>query len=616
MTRPNEPRRRDFLVAAAAGGAAPAGRQVAISEAARAQQTDPVEDKLRLLSEACRRRDYRVARALAASLRETLSLEQQEQGGIGTPVLHARDAVTVASLPEPWRRWAQGWRSCFGLRLEETAGLAREGEPVELVAAFPASGTASLAREVRLARADGAIREVPCQVTEEIHRGEERLCRLTFLADSGAGAGTPYLVFFGNPDAELPSYPSDLRVSGEGYGLDIENDYYVASLSRQMGQLERLKLKREHGMELFAGGEGHGEPPGIDWAHDYVTAGNFQKMRITNWAACPDYEILRGPLSVTVRRWGFPHSPVHPLFTPSRMHIFVEYRFFAGAPYFVKTGSMEVIKDLDITYLRDDEWVFSGYSFTDTVWMGRDGKLQVGPVPASQQNDLWATGFFNRVSRDAFIGLFLEHAAEGMTGLRHTGAPSLHYRWHGPVWSRALFQNAHLPAGSALRQKNAYLVLPFPEQGGAEMVEGVRNRLLKPLAAGPGPIPGAGEGAAGRLARPGEAGDSPIDKRRLWEALEDVKDEQLYTAGVSVVDLGLIYDLRVRGGTVYVLMTMPHRGRSRPGYFAWASGGQSTPIRERLGKVPGVRRVVIEHTWEPAWTSSRLTAAGRAKLRL
>jgi hypothetical protein len=63
-----------------------------------------------------------------------------------------------------------------------------------------------------------------------------------------------------------------------------------------MGQLERLTLKREHGLELFSGGEGHGEPPGIDWAHDYVAAGSFQKLRITYWDACPDYEVVRGPL--------------------------------------------------------------------------------------------------------------------------------------------------------------------------------------------------------------------------------------------------------------------------------------------------------------------------------
>jgi hypothetical protein len=115
-------------------------------------------------------------------------------------------------------------------------------------------------------------------------------------------------------------------------------------------------------------------------------------LRITNWPICPDFEVIRGPLSLTVRRWGFPYSPLHPVFTPSRMNIFVEYRFYAGTPWFIKSGYMQVIQDLEIGYLRDDEWVFSGMSFTDTR-MGRDGKLHSGPVEPGQTEDLWGVDF-------------------------------------------------------------------------------------------------------------------------------------------------------------------------------------------------------------------------------
>ncbi len=450
------------------------------------QRTDTFEQKLDLLKGASERRDFRLARALVESLKNTLVFAQQEEESLGTPLLRADAFARVAELPTSWQEWARGWLYYKVLALDETAALARAGEPIELVAAFRADQTESLAREVRVARIDsakGELREVPCQVSSELRRGAERICRLVLLVDSPAHARTTYLVLYGNPDAELTAYPTDLQVSGEGYALDIENDYFRASLSRQMGQLERLTLKREHGLELFAGGEGHGEPPGIDWAHDYVTANNFQKMRITNWAKCPDYEVIRGPLCTTVRRWGFPHSPIHPVFSPSRIHVYVEYRFYAGTPYFVKQGRMEVIKDLDITYLRDDEWVFSGYSFTDTLWMGPDGKLREGPVDAAQQENLWAVGFFHRASRDAFIGLFLEHEAENMPPLKHTGAPILSYRWHGPVWSRALYQNASLRAGGVLKQKNAYLVLPFAEQQGAEIVERYRHGSVEPSGA-------------------------------------------------------------------------------------------------------------------------------------
>ena len=571
------------------------------------------------LEAAYRSRDYRLARAIADSIRHTIALEEQERAAIGRPALAAGDWAPVASLPLPWRGWAQGWTFAKIFALDETVSLARRDEPLELVAAFAADQAASLAREVRLARVEGgALREVPSQVTEEVRRGGELHCRITFFASSPAHQRTYWLLFYGNPDAELPSYPTDLKTTGEGFGLDIENDYFRAALSRQMGQLERLVYKREHGQELFAGGEGHGEPPGIDWAHDYVTSGNFQKLRITNWAACPDYEVVRGPLSVTVRRWGFPHSPVHPLFTPARVNVFVEYRFYAGTPWFVKTGSMQVLQEIEIGYLRDDEWVFSGMSFTDTVWMGPDGKLHTGPVDRGQAENLWSVGFFNRDTRDAFIGLFLDHSAENLGGLRHTGAPLFYYKWHGHVWSRALYHGATLPAGAVLRQRNAYLTLPFPAQGGAEMVEGLRQRLLNPLAPTPASLPAglAAVAPPARLARTGEAGDSPIDKKLLWEALAGCIDEQMYEAKPSVVDLGLVYDLRVRGDVVHVLMAMPHRGRPRIGYFSYGSGGNSTPVQQRLMAVPGVRKVVVEQTWDPPWNVNRLTSEGRRKLGL
>lgn len=603
----------------AAEPAKPTSRVPNLNETTYADRTDSVEQKIRQLETAYQNRDFRLARAIADSIRQTLQFQEREEASIGAAVLGAESFIPVTSLPVAWRDWARGWAFAKVLALEETIGEPRVGEPVELVAAFRADQVASLAREVRVARIEGSmLREVRSQVTEEVRRGGQRLCRLTLLVDSPAKQRTYWLVFFGNPDAELPDYPTDLKVTGEGVGLEFENEFFRGSLSKQMGQLERLVYKREHGQELFSGGDGHGEPPGIDWAHDYVTSGNFQKLRITNWPECPDFEVLRGPLSLTVRRWGFPYSPIHPVFTPSRMNIFVEYRVYAGTPWFIKTGAMQVLRDVEIGYLRDDEWVFSGMSFTDTLWMGRDGKLRVGPVESSQAEDLWGVGFFNRETRDAFMGLFLEHTSENAPPLKHTGAPTLFYRWHGHVWSRALYQGATLPAGAVLRQKNAYLTLPFPETGGPERIETLRRRLLNPLVPSAASLP-AGIAAAPnatRLARQGESGDSPIPKKALWDALGNCRDEQLYTALPSIVDLGLVYDLRVRGDVVHVIMAMPNRGRPRLGYFSYGSGGQSSPIRDVLLKVPGVRHVVVDQTWEPAWNSNRLTDEGRRKLGL
>ena len=77
--------------------------------------------------------------------------------------------------------------------------------------------------------------------------------------------------------------------------------------------------------------------------------------------------------------------------------------------------------------------------------------------------------------------------------------------------------------------------------------------------------------------------------------------------------MGYIYDVSVRDGVIHILMTMPHRGRPVYQFFVSQGGGRvEEGIRERLLKLTGVRDVVVDFTWEPAWTSARLTDRGRA----
>jgi len=353
-------------------------------------RSDSFEEKLRLIAEAWQRKDYALARALTHSMRDTVIQAEAEEARPQPSLVPAATSASTATLRQAWRQWAEGWPFFKVLRIEETEGLERGVEPVEVGLSFPADQTTFLAREIRVARVvAGRLKEVPSQVFGEVRRGKERYARLMLMVTIRPRERQDFLVFYGNPEAELPEYPSDLAARGEGVGLDVENEFFKAALSRQTGQLERLTLKREHGLELFSGGEGHGEPPGIDWAHDYVDAGNFQKMRISLWEKCPDYEVVRGPLCTIVGRWGFPRSPVHPIYLPSRLLIEVEYRFYAGVPWFHKTGSMRAVKGFEASALRDDEWVFSGQSFTDPVWMGADGRLHVGEVETGRQDDLW-----------------------------------------------------------------------------------------------------------------------------------------------------------------------------------------------------------------------------------
>ena len=604
------------LAAALAGQAALAQTTEFIEHVRRDVRNDGMAEKLRLIEEAYAGGDYDLALALSESIKYTVELEKQLNGSIGELDISADAARPVSELPAAWAAWAAGWQYVTPVTVSETAGIDRADDPVDLVIAFSLDATTDLYREVRVAQIDGGgIREVPSQVYDAVTRDRERQCHLVFFGNAPANGAATYLVFFGNPLAELPAYPTDLKVSGEGYGLDIASEYYTAQLSRQTGQMERIRFAREHGLELYAGGKGHGEHPTVDWSNDYVDEDHYQKLRIRNWAAPPNYEVVRGPLCVRVRRWGFPHSPIHPLFAPSRMLIDQTYIFYAGKDYFLKEGVMRAAKDMEIATMRDDEWVLSGYSFTDKLWFDSDGHFQTGDVPSDQAEVLWGTGFYNRDSGDLFLGLWLDHEAGGVEKLLRNAGPILHYHQHGQLWSRSPVGGGQtrLAKGAYVRDRNAYLLGEYPADDPAATLERRREQLLQPLAASAGALPGETRPTAvGALARDGETTATAPLKTEIWTALKDVQDEQLYKIDSNVVDLGYIYDVKVRNGVAEILMTMPHKGRGVYQYLEYRGGGRNSEgIRERLLHIDGIDDVVVDFTWDPPWTASRLTEAGR-----
>lgn len=583
--------------------------------------TDSVARKLALLQSEYAAGRHEVAIALAESLKDTLLFERQTaplEGKLDSP---ANEYTPVDRLPRTFAEWGRGWAYCKSVVLHETVGIARTREPVELKIGVQAEQVSDLTRELRVVSWDASerrLREIPSQVDHMKRMGSEVHAEASFLAEVPAHGAAYYFLFYGNPLAELPEYPSDLKVTGEGYGLDIASQHYVAKLSRQCGQIERIICTYNHGMELYAGGKGHGEPPGIDWGHDYVDEGNFQKMRLRNGFECPNYEITRGPVSVRVRRWGFPYSPVHPLYTPAKMHMDLTYSFYSGLPYFFKHGTMETVQDLRIEAMRDDEWVFTGYSYTRMLWIDRQGKLHEGEVPGEEINEIWGVGFYNETSRDVFIALRLEHSAVGMN-LPHSGPPTMHYNHHGQLWSRYPSGPADLKKGTKVLQKNAYLVSPWPTEDAAGKVEQLRHQLMSPLDRRMELPPGLENmGVNGTpLARFGETPETAPLKAEIWKRMREVQDEQLYSTNANVVDLGYIYDVRERNGIVKIVLTMPTRGRPVYDFIVFQGGGRVTDgIREQLLKIKGVREVICECVWNPAWTSARLTTAGRKSMLL
>ena len=85
-------------------------------------------------------------------------------------------------------------------------------------------------------------------------------------------------------------------------------------------------------------------------------------------------------------------------------------------------------------------------------------------------------------------------------------------------------------------------------------------------------------------------------RERITQALRTVLDPEL---GMSVVDLGLIYEVEIEGGRVRVTMTLTAQGC--PLHEALAEW-----VRRAIREVPGVEDVEVAVTFDPAWTPARM----------
>jgi ring-1,2-phenylacetyl-CoA epoxidase subunit PaaD len=91
----------------------------------------------------------------------------------------------------------------------------------------------------------------------------------------------------------------------------------------------------------------------------------------------------------------------------------------------------------------------------------------------------------------------------------------------------------------------------------------------------------------------------------VWEALADVEDPEL---PVSIVDMGLVHAVTAVHGDVHVALLPTFTGCP-------ALEVIRDRVRRRVAAIPGVDRVAVVFVFEPAWTSDRMTEAGRARLQ-
>jgi metal-sulfur cluster biosynthetic enzyme len=88
-----------------------------------------------------------------------------------------------------------------------------------------------------------------------------------------------------------------------------------------------------------------------------------------------------------------------------------------------------------------------------------------------------------------------------------------------------------------------------------------------------------------------------VEEEAVTEALSNVIDPEL---GLDFVELGLVYDVEIDGGTVNITFTL-----TTP---ACPIGPQvSEQMKEFVGEVEGVDEVVPNMVFSPPWTPERMS---------
>jgi len=88
---------------------------------------------------------------------------------------------------------------------------------------------------------------------------------------------------------------------------------------------------------------------------------------------------------------------------------------------------------------------------------------------------------------------------------------------------------------------------------------------------------------------------------QVYSQLREVYDPEI---PVNIVDLGLVYDVKVDGATCNVTMTLTSQA---------CPEAKTIPdvVRRRCNSVAGIEQVNVNVVWDPPWTPQRISPAGR-----
>jgi ring-1,2-phenylacetyl-CoA epoxidase subunit PaaD len=95
-------------------------------------------------------------------------------------------------------------------------------------------------------------------------------------------------------------------------------------------------------------------------------------------------------------------------------------------------------------------------------------------------------------------------------------------------------------------------------------------------------------------------------EQSVWAALQEVKDPEI--PAVSVVEMGMIREVRIDGATAHVTVLPTFTGCPAVPII-------KEDVSNAVAAVPGIETVEVTFSFVPAWTTDRINEIGRQKLK-
>lgn len=373
------------------------------------------------------------------------------------------------------------------VQVTETAGLARSLEYIDVQFQLKFEGAKPNLNIIAEDPQSGE--QTPCQIFNKRVFEKEKVILLNIIFPSAFKANERK-IFILKVVEENTSIVTDLKLTGGGLDLIIDNIYYRANLSKSnqseaksfnSGQLCDLLIKKKFNQLLFR------TENRMHWAPNFQKPGLEYYETIAGWQNPKHYIVYEGDYLIFTQRQDL--APEH-----SEILLTANYTFYAGLPYFKFFSSMDIINDVTLSLLRNDEMTMDSM-FTHVAFQNNAGKiidlafpkrykeLEENPI---ENNSPWVC-FYNINKGYAFGSIRIKYDNTNKSGL-----PSPTHHPHtrisdgaegGKYWNRCLIDAypIFVPKGSSYREENAYLLFEINKENKFKEIIEQMNIIKNPV---------------------------------------------------------------------------------------------------------------------------------------